>query len=139
MAEKEVWVFGGEGCEQCGAMAGEYDYNPGRPHPNCDCSLTHVKIEERCLVVDEEELGRELVDELAEPLYPADETYGTRYWVFQQWLVYVLQELSCCEVRNGQVTRNCHARFEGKERLEWEDAGLVENWRGQGVPAGTQL
>jgi hypothetical protein len=27
------------GCELCDAMAGSYEYEPSRPHPNCDCEI----------------------------------------------------------------------------------------------------
>ncbi|PQJ73153.1 hypothetical protein [Polaribacter butkevichii] len=52
------WVFNpdGEGCGTCQDASGQiYDTEPDRPHPNCECEIREVYVDEDDNIIDESE------------------------------------------------------------------------------------
>ncbi len=123
---REFWRFLADGgCESCGAVAGEYDYPPGGPHENCNCSTVRVEIGEICILLGTQELSRELIGEIRLDIGPGSQLNSTIQQVSQQWEVEILKEIECCTVKNGE-TQDCEVRYEGDTEIEWVDIGEVE-------------
>ena len=102
-----TWFFDGSGgCEICGEMTGEYDEQPGRPHPNCACSITQVKMLEECSLVDRQE-DRYLVDRVKEYIEPG--TQPNSWWIRynDEYEVSTVEWWRCCKYVDNVMTDDC--------------------------------
>lgn len=103
-----IWRFDGSGgCEDCGAMTGDYSYDPGRPHPNCNCSCTEVTIDEVCEVIDQSTIEM-VLDSWTNDLGPGRHHNTRIYEICEGVLISTDKHLHCCKVENNEVTDICY-------------------------------
>ncbi len=54
--------YGNPKCGACSGKSGEYDYDPGKGHPNCACTISIQSTRVKCTAEDTTELYRELIN-----------------------------------------------------------------------------
>jgi hypothetical protein len=108
--DDEIWIFDAEGgCEECGAVAGEYRSKPKRPHPNCDCKIYKKD-------KDEDKFCQTKYSYTRRDMLGPFSIYEGVCWMHDNCLLYSIvavimigtfDKVECCKIIDGRITNDC--------------------------------
>lgn len=118
-SEEGEWYFdGSSGCEKCGAYTGVYPFDPGRPHPNCNCKCSRIL--EECTLKSRD------ITEVPGDTWESEDGRGStpnsvKVDVYQNFWVVIYEVWECIDYQTGN-------RYTNEIVDEWEDSRIIRSF-----------